>query len=88
MAVNEGEAKDDGVPNLALWQDRLGDEARWRAVLERAADAEFAEDIRLKTHIVRPLGSDGFLSQFECQPDHSVRALPVGRPYGCSRRMG
>ncbi len=79
-AVHVGEKKDDGLLDLCWWREYLGDESRWRAVLNSGIDPDFGETFRLKTQTGRPLGTDGFLSQLEAQLGRRVRALPVGRP--------
>ncbi|MCF6284511.1 MAG: transposase, partial [Candidatus Hydrogenedentes bacterium] len=78
--VHCGTAKDDGLLDLALWRDMLGDEARWRSVLEKGIDPEFQAKFRQNTQTGRPLGTDSFLSKLEHALGRRVRALPVGRP--------
>jgi putative transposase len=83
-AVHVGEARDDGLLDLAPWREYFGDETRWRRILEQAVEDGFAEKFRLQTHTGRPLGSDGFLSKLEHALGRRVRALPHGRPKGKS----
>jgi putative transposase len=63
--VHCGTASDDGLLDLARWRETLGDEARWRAILEAHSDPAFQQSFRLNTHTGRPLGSDSFLSKLE-----------------------
>lgn len=79
-AVHVGEARDDGLLDLAPWREYFGDETRWRRILEQGVEEAFAEKFRLNTHTGRPLGSDGFLSKLENALGRRVRALPHGRP--------
>ncbi len=79
-AVHVGATKNDGLLDLALWEETQGDAARWREVLEHGVDEAFAEEFRRKTQTGRPLGGDSFLSKLEHQLGRRVRALPVGRP--------
>jgi len=85
-AVHVGEVKNDGLLDLALWEETQGDAARWREVLEQGVDQAFAEEFRRRTHTGRPLGGDGFLSKLEYQLGRRVRALPVGRPQKCGKK--
>ena len=84
--VHCGTARDDGLLDLAWWRETLGDEARWKNVLEEKGHAEFQQSFRLNTHTHthtgRPLGSDSFLSKLEDTLGRRVRALPHGRPKG------
>ncbi len=80
--VHCGTARDDGLLDLAWWRENLGDEARWRGILEEKGDPAFQQSFRLNTHTGRPLGSDSFLSKLEHALGRRVRALPHGRPKG------
>ena len=79
-AVHCGTVPHDGMLDLAHWRAMLGDERRWRSVLEHGVDPEFQEAFRRNTHTGRPLCTDSFLSKLENQLGRRLRALPVGRP--------
>ena len=77
-----GIARDNGLLDLAWWRETLGDEVRWKGILEEKGDPEFQQSFRLNTRTGRPLGSDSFLSKLELALGRRVRALPHGRPKG------
>ena len=77
-AAHVGEVDTSGLLNLAAWRKEWKP-ARWAETL-RDADDESVAQLRIATHVGRPLGDEAFLDRLERQLARTVRARPVGRP--------
>lgn len=85
-AAHVGERNDEsGVLDLGAWGRRYST-ARWREMLREKMSDEEVDLVRRYTHRGRPLGSDSFLSKVERLVGRRLRARPVGRPKGSTKR--
>jgi putative transposase len=71
-------AQSDLLP-LARWYKHMSGE-QWQRELTEGMDVAHLDELRLRTHTGRPLGSDSFLSKLETRLGRRLRPLPIGRP--------
>jgi putative transposase len=77
---------EDGFVQMAAWRE-FYTAARWRETLRLGVDDEILrERLRSATRTGRPLGSEEFLEEIECNTSRALRPRQVGRPRKAPQR--